>query len=85
MLFKLLQRLAWRQLNGKMEDIKGEFTNEEMLEYVQSLYMHEGVAPMVENIETPCNTCIDLEDVNKGAKKMANGKTTDVLSLQVSA
>ena len=47
--------------------------------------MHEGVAPMVENIETPCNTCIDLEDVNKGAKKMANGKTTDVLSLQVSA
>ena len=51
MLFKLLQRLAWRQLNGKMEDIKGECTNEEMLEYVQSLYMHEGVAPMVENIE----------------------------------
>ena len=51
MLFKLLQRLAWRQLNGKMEDIKGEFTNEEMLEYVQCLYMHEGVAPMVENIQ----------------------------------
>ena len=49
-----------------------------MLEYVQSLYMHEGVAPMVENIETPCNTCIDLEDVNKGTKKMANGKVADV-------
>ena len=43
------------QLNGKKEDIKGEFTNEEMLEYVQSLYMHEGVSPMVENIETPRN------------------------------
>ena len=39
-----------------------------MLEYVQSLYMHEGVAPMVENIETPCNTCIDIEDANKGKK-----------------
>ena len=26
-----------RRLNGKKEDIKGEFTNEEMLEYVQSL------------------------------------------------
>ena len=33
---------------------------------------------MVENIETPCNTCIDLEDVNKGTKKMANGKVVDV-------
>ena len=29
---------------------------------------------MVENIQTPCNTCIDLEDVNKGTKKMAKGK-----------
>ena len=42
-LFKLQRSLAWRQLNGKKEDIKGEFTNEEMLEYVQRLYMHEGV------------------------------------------
>mgnify|MGYP007007534996 CR=1 FL=1 len=33
---------------------------------------------MVENIETPCNTCIDIEDVNKGTKKMANGKVADV-------
>ena len=33
---------------------------------------------MVENIQTPCNTCIDLEDVNKGTKKMANGKVVDV-------
>ena len=50
-LFKLQPSLAWKQLRGKKEDIKGEFTNEEMLEYVQSLYMHEGVAPMVENIQ----------------------------------
>ena len=56
------------------ESMKDKFTNEEMLEYVQSLYMHEGVAPMVENIETPCNTCIDLEYVNRGTKKRANGK-----------
>ena len=49
-----------------------------MLEYVQHLYMHEGVAPMVANIETSCNTCIDLEDVNKGTKKMADGKVVDV-------
>ena len=56
------------------ESMKDKFTNEEMLEYVQSLYRHEGVAPMVENIETPCNTCIDLEYVNRGTKKRANGK-----------
>ena len=39
--------------------------------------MHEGVAPMVEKIETPCTTCIDIDDVNKGIKKMASGKATD--------
>ena len=41
-------------------------------------YMHEGVAPMVESIETPCNACIDLEEVSKELKKMANGKLIDV-------
>ena len=40
--------------------------------------MHEGVAPMVENIETPCKTCIDLENINKGTEKIANGKAIDV-------
>ena len=49
MVFALQPSLARRQLNGKKEDIKGEFTNEEMVEYVQSLYVH-GVAPLVENI-----------------------------------
>ena len=39
--------------------------------------MHEGVAPIVENIETPCNTCINIEYTNNGIKKMANGKTGD--------
>ena len=39
--------------------------------------MHEGVAPMVEKIETPCPTCIDIDDVNKGIRKMANGKAVD--------
>ena len=29
-LFKLQLNLTWRQLNGKEEDIKGEFTNEHM-------------------------------------------------------
>ena len=29
---------------------------------------------MVEDIETPCRTCIDLEDVNKGTKNMGYGK-----------
>ena len=32
--------------------------------------MHDGVAPMIENIESPCTKCIDIEDVNKGIKKM---------------
>ena len=58
--------------------MKGHFTNEEMLEYVQRLYMHESVDPIVVNIETPCNTCIDMGDVNKRIKKMVSGKTTDV-------
>ena len=34
-----------------------------------------GVAPMVENIETPCNTCVRIKDINKRTKNMANGKT----------
>ena len=29
---------------------------------------------MVEKIETPCTTCIDMDDFNKGIKKMASGK-----------
>ena len=74
-LFKLKPKLAWGQLKGK-EDVKCHFTNEEMLGYVQRLYMY-GVAPMVEKIETPCTTCIDIDDVNKGIKKMASGKATD--------
>ena len=36
-------------------------------------------------IETPCNKCIDFEDVHKRTKKMANGKATDLTSLQVSS
>ena len=76
-LFKLKPKLAWGQLKGKKEDVKGHFTNEDMREYVQRLYMHEGVALMVENIETPYNTCINIDDVNKGIKKMASGKATD--------
>ena len=47
-MFNLQPSLAWKQLNGNKEDIKGEFTNEEMLEYVQSLYVHEGVVLMVD-------------------------------------
>ena len=76
-LFKLKPKLAWGQLKGKKDDVKGHFTNEEMLDYVQRLYMHEGVAPMVEEIETPCTTCIDIDDVNKGIKKMVSGKAAD--------
>ena len=40
--------------------------------------MQEGVVSIVENIETPCNTCIDPNDVNKGTKKMTDGKESDV-------
>ena len=40
--------------------------------------MHEGVAPMVEYIETPCNTCINIDDVNKGIKKMASVEAANV-------
>ena len=30
-LFKLKPKLAWGQLKGKKEDVKGHFTNDEML------------------------------------------------------
>ena len=55
----------------------------ELNAYLTSLYislslMHEVVVTIVENIERPCNTCIYLEDVNKGTKNMANGKVADV-------
>mgnify|MGYP000061182294 CR=1 FL=1 len=61
-------------IKGKKEDVEGHFTNADMIDYVQRLYMHEGVALMVENIETPCTKCIDIDDVNKGIKKMVSGK-----------
>ena len=52
-MFKLQPKLAWRRLKGKKEDIIGEFTNEEMEQYVCKLYMHDGIMPMTLNIETP--------------------------------
>ena len=39
-LFKLQPNFAWRQQYGKKEGIKGEFTNEEVLEYVQNLIIY---------------------------------------------
>ena len=45
-LFKFKPKLAWGQLKGKKEDVKGRFTNEAMLDYAQRLYTHEGVAPI---------------------------------------
>ena len=77
-LFKLKPKFAWGHIDSKKKYVKCHFTNEEMLDYVQRLYMHEGVAPMVEKIETPCTTCIDIDDVNKGITKMASGKAADV-------
>ena len=46
-LFKLQPSLAWIKFNGKKEHIKREFTNEEILQDAQSVYMHEGIIPMV--------------------------------------
>ena len=45
--------------------------------------MHEGVALMVENFETPCTTCIDIDDVNKGIKKMASGKAANATYVSI--
>ena len=69
-------KFAWRQLNQKKEDIIGEFTNEEMEQYVCKLYMHDGIMPMTLNIETPYQACVSIEGVNRGAKQMSNGKST---------
>ena len=51
---------------GKKEYIKGDITNEEMLEYVQKLYMYNEVTIRAKNMETPL--CIDIKYVNKGTK-----------------
>ena len=69
-MFELQPKLTW-ELNRIWSIFKGEFTNDEMLEYVQRLYMREGMAPMVENIETPCNTCIDIDSFNNETKELA--------------
>ena len=45
--------------------------------------MHEVVVTIVENIERPCNTCIYLEDVNKGTKNMANGRSYDITPIKM--
>ena len=57
---------TWRQLVAKKEYIKGDITNEEMLEYVQKLYMYNEVTIRAKNMETPL--CIDIKYVNKGTK-----------------
>ena len=36
-MFELQPKLTWRQLKGKKEDIIGEFTNEEMEQYVHKI------------------------------------------------
>ena len=46
--------------------------------------MHEGVVTIVEKIETPCTTSIDIDDVNKGIKKMRVGKKQMQPTSQVS-
>ena len=79
-MFKLQPSIEWGQLNTKKGDIYDEFTNEEMLEYVQNLSMHDVVTLrlVVENIQTPCNTRINIEYANNGTKTMANGKAINV-------
>ena len=47
MMFNLQPKLACTQLNVKKDDIKADDTSEEMLEYVQRLYIHEQVAPIM--------------------------------------
>ena len=37
---------TWTKLEGKKEDIIGEFTNDEMEQYVWKLYMYDKVMPM---------------------------------------
>ena len=63
-------------------DVKGDFTNKELPEYVQQLYMHDGIVPMVESIDIPSEICVNIRVVNKGTKKIANDKATNVSSIR---
>ena len=55
-----------------MEDIIGEFINEEIEEYV---LRPDRIMPMTLSIETPYKACVSIEVVNQGVKKMSNGKS----------
>ena len=47
--------------------------------------MHEGLSPMVDDSETPCNSYIDYEGVSNDTKNMVNGKVTQVTLIKVSS
>ena len=48
-----------------------------MEQYVRKIYMHDRIVPMTLRIETPYKACVSIKDVNRGAKKMSNGKAAD--------
>ena len=45
-MFQTPTEVSMRQIKGKKEDIIGEFTNDEMEQYVWKLYMYDKVMPM---------------------------------------
>ena len=76
-MFELQPKLTWRQLKGKKEDIIGRFVNKEMEQYLHKLYMQYEIMPMTLSMETPFNACVFIEDFNRVAKNMSNGKAMD--------
>ena len=48
-----------------------------MEQYVRRLYMHDTIMPMTLSMETPFNACVFIEDFNRVAKNMSNGKAMD--------
>ena len=48
-----------------------------MEQYVRKIYMHDKIMPMTLSIETPYKACVSIEDVNREAKNMSNGKLAD--------
>ena len=39
--------------------------------------IHDGIMPTMLSIETPFNSCVYIEDVNRGPKKMSNDNAMD--------
>ena len=71
-------------MKGKHQDITGDIKPEEMLAYVEHLYVHEDAKqmPAIYNDITQAGEYFTPKAITKSLKKLANGKAPDVLQFK---